>query len=607
MRYNFSEVVFKEKCPASRGCDSFIFEPDKQEEELGFLILLVEVGGESKGATAPLWLNNLIAYRAKNSFYQKKINDTKEGIEACLKSLNQKLKGLKEDGELDWLNEFNVTLVALSPYGNIFMASAGQARSYLKRENKIQRLDLGLSDSDSDYLGFKQMGAGEIQQGSEIIILSSEFRSLKEKEGEAFKKAMKDILTLPPKTAEKGLEKRGLNCGAAVVCKALSGEKSPLFSSSFEMDLPIQEISLRAARTIRAAGSFIMKTIPEYSRKLWHGFNKGISKIGSLLSPVFAGKSKKKTSFLPRKLVSSFSFERGVGRGFLIFVLLLGLMLGVVGLVRKRKSESPSTFVPEVTSSLPKGTKLMFDLSKKSLSFKGRLIVGAESRLWVASSDRLFELNFQSNGKAFSLESDVQFTEAVYHPEQKKIFLYSPGFITTFDIESKKFENTEVQPTKNGVQVVDIDYYRDNLYLLESQPAEVAKYENMDFQSPGEWLKKKTSIDGKPLDFAIDGSIFILSKGAVVGEYRVGSKVGEIQLNSTSFSDSVQAYTNENLDLIYLYQPDSGIIRLIDKNKKVEQEQLKTVKHGIDFTIRPKKGKAYIITDKNKIYETELE
>lgn len=593
MRLEISEIVSTKKCPDSKICDSFVFEPETDEENLGTLLLICEAESKKEqNQVAPSWLVNYIAYKAQTSFYNLKAENTKQATENALKGVNGALAGLQEKQELDWLLVLNLTVAALSSEGEVFLAKVGDGFCFLAKVGRIHRLE---EDSPkpkgSKNRAFEELSQGQLEAKSVLILLSSSFKVLKEK-----REALKKVLSLSSQKAVRFLEKQELTCFTGIACKLLPDKKR----RSFRIKIPVKPLFQKLGLFMVQASNFFGA-----AGKVW---GRWFKKAGSLSCSLFSFKSSKKKTATAETQKRATRRKRRWVKNFFILILFFALLFWAVSVVKEPISEPEVGGSGETEEKLASGTELMVDLNKRSLSFEGRLVLAAKDEVWVANDDSLLAASNKKVEAVFSESNQAHFTKKAYDAKNEIIYLYSPpGLLTTYSIKEGKFKHSELEPYFKAQHFVDMALFGDNFYLLEQSKNEVVKYPNLDFDRPQGWLSSEARDDlEKVLSFAIDGSIYIYDQAGEVGEYRLGKKIDTLDFGTISANSKPLLFTKEEFGGIYLYEPSTGLIKVYDKSKAKVEKEVATITGGIDFTVDPSENQAFILTNQNKIYQVKL-
>lgn len=591
MDFAFKEILSTKSCAPSKDLDTFIFEPEAGEEELGALMVLTEVVGAKEDQEAASWLSNLVAYKAKNSFFNVGVNDTEEGVQRACQFLNEKLKHLKQEGELSWVDDFNVLIASLSPQGSLFITRIGKGGAYIAQGEELANIDSQLPSSNDSYL-FEQMGEADLNTKNSLLLFSSNLASLPEKEQ---RKYLQTILGFSSKKSKEKLSEADFNCFAGLVCEL--NPKSKKISLNWK---------LLFEKVVTGARAFLLAFQKSFQKlaRIFDSFKKrffALFKKIKKIKPQKSFSSKANTNYL------SFLNNKKTKMGLLGFVVVL--ILAGIGFcppkyfTGKEKKTSPVKKPPK----LPPKVQIAFDLSSTSTpAFPVRSLLISEGELWALGSDKLQPLN-SSQKVIFEENLDYDFSAGVYGYKKDKFYLFSePNLLAVYNLETATSGTKEIYIPTTMERVHSLGYFRDNLYLLAPQKKQIVKYPDMALNTPRYWLSNEASKGlVNPVSFTIDGSIYILDSKRGLEEYRVGSKIDEYPLDASAISSNSKLYTREGFSNLYLYQP-KGVLKIFKKEEKKTTEQLEVPAQARDFVVAKEEDTAYILGEENKIYRVNL-
>lgn len=591
MDFAFKEILSTKSCAPSKDLDTFIFEPEAGEEELGALMVLTEVVGAKEDQEAASWLSNLVAYKAKNSFFNVGVNDTEEGVQRACQSLNEKLKHLKQEGELSWVDDFNVLIASLSPQGSLFITRIGKGGAYIAQGEELANIDSQLPSSNDSYL-FEQMGEADLNTKNSLLLFSSNLASLPEKEQ---RKYLQTILGFSSKKSKEKLSEADFNCFAGLVCEL--NPKSKKISLNWK---------LLFEKVVTGARAFLLAFQKSFQKlaRIFDSFKKrffALFKKIKKIKPQKSFSSKANTNYL------SFLNNKKTKMGLLGFVVVL--ILAGIGFcppkyfTGKEKKTSPVKKPPK----LPPKVQIAFDLSSTSTpAFPVRSLLISEGELWALGSDKLQPLN-SSQKVIFEENLDYDFSAGVYGYKKDKFYLFSePNLLAVYNLETATSGTKEIYIPTTMERVHSLGYFRDNLYLLAPQKKQIVKYPDMALNTPRYWFSNEASKGlVNPVSFTIDGSIYILDSKRGLEEYRVGSKIDEYPLDASAISSNSKLYTREGFSNLYLYQP-KGVLKIFKKEEKKTTEQLEVPAQARDFVVAKEEDTAYILGEENKIYRVNL-
>ena len=151
--------------------------------------------------------------------------------------------------------------------------------------------------------------------------------------------------------------------------------------------------------------------------------------------------------------------------------------------------------------------------------------------------------------------------------------------------------------------VINVYPYQDNLYILASDGI----YKIIDVgsgkNSAINWLSKDVQLPPEPSVIAVDGNVFIMTKGGFLDTYYKGEKKSEVNTNIPVNTDSVLLTTTESPNL-YLVDKQLGRIYILSKSSGILD---KTIKLNNDQPLISasisSSGTIYLLTGDNKVWK----
>lgn len=169
------------------------------------------------------------------------------------------------------------------------------------------------------------------------------------------------------------------------------------------------------------------------------------------------------------------------------------------------------------------------------------------------------------------------------------------------------------------IQVLDKDWsgdilleaYAGNIYLLEKATSTIWRYVGLqgNFGDRSRWLAPGINIDlSKVVSWAVDGSIWILTASGKIERYSYGTPEDFDQATVVPAMASPKAiYTNEELDNVYVLDPDTERVIVFEKNGKYKaQYKSPAMKDAIGVYASEKEGKILVLSQ-DKLYSINIE
>ncbi len=157
-------------------CETYIFEPTKQEESLGSLFAVGEA--EDRGGVGRELLDLTIAAIQKEYFRDPK-RSVSQSFELALHQANLLLNDSAERGVKDWMGYFNVAVCVLSG-STLHVSVAGQASVSLVRKASLTEVSEGLAvyPVTNPLRTFSQVASGLMLARDVLYLGSANFRPL---------------------------------------------------------------------------------------------------------------------------------------------------------------------------------------------------------------------------------------------------------------------------------------------------------------------------------------------------------------------------------------------------------------------------------------------
>lgn len=157
-------------------CDTYIFEPTRQEQVLGYLFAVGEV--EDRGGVGRELLDLAVAAIQKE-YYRDPSRSASNSFELALHQANMLLNDSAERGVRDWMGFFNVAVCVLVGT-TLHVSVAGQASVSLVRKSSLTEVSEGLAvyPVTNALRTFSQVASGTVTVRDVIYVGTANFRPL---------------------------------------------------------------------------------------------------------------------------------------------------------------------------------------------------------------------------------------------------------------------------------------------------------------------------------------------------------------------------------------------------------------------------------------------
>jgi hypothetical protein len=152
--------------------------------------------------------------------------------------------------------------------------------------------------------------------------------------------------------------------------------------------------------------------------------------------------------------------------------------------------------------------------------------------------------------------------------------------------------------------------YAANLYVLGKSESKIWRYVGTDagFSSQSDWLAPGVEPDlSGVISMAIDGSIWILTESGNIEKYTRGNSqpISDISASPEMVNPTI-IYTNEELDNIYILDPETARVVSFDKEGNyVAQYRSEVFRTSNGLFVSESLGKI-IVSSENKLYSVDL-
>jgi hypothetical protein len=231
--------------------------------------------------------------------------------------------------------------------------------------------------------------------------------------------------------------------------------------------------------------------------------------------------------------------------------------------------------------------------------------------LYVYSEDTLYKVVLDHVEEIAKITENSQILRAIpFNDRDTVVFALA-------DNTYREYTNGEIITAKTSDEAgfkssVSETTYSRYLYLLSQADQMIYKYERKrgGFTGASEWLQEETDLS-QAIDLAIDGSIYVLNQGGGIDLFYKGKKVAlNIKMpNSENLEGVSKIYTKQDMNNVYLYNPDrNSIIKLemIQKGLEYQKEYLIEADTKIQgFNVDRDEQRLFVVGEK-EVFELSL-
>ena len=231
-----------------------------------------------------------------------------------------------------------------------------------------------------------------------------------------------------------------------------------------------------------------------------------------------------------------------------------------------------------------------------------RSLVSFRDDLYLFSpyAENVFQIDKEKQGKVLEISEKINFGIAL---ADSVLLLAKPNKL--IGLADGQFQNTFSLQTPSVFDWNAASVFQSNLYLLDIKQAKIVKYpylSNFLWGNPLSWYSNQKARDFRSL--AVDGSVWILTKGNSIERYYAGTLQEMLSLQifpePKYFS---KLFTSGELPYLYLLEPSQKRIVVLDKQGLiVKQFQSPKFDGLLDFTVS-QDGKIIYLLNGLKVYK----
>ncbi|MBU3942845.1 hypothetical protein KKA24_02585 [Patescibacteria group bacterium] len=596
------EFHFNPKTGEEKNLDSFIYEPETNlEKKMGNLYLLGEV--ENISASNSKLLDG-IAQVFKKNYYSLSIKSLEKSLSNASKKVNEFLAEEVKKENIGWLGNLNFGIVSVDKL-NLNFTKTGNLKIILLRAGQIVDIGKNLENQEIDPYPLKiffNVVSGKLIKDDRLVILTKNIYDSFQEKGILDKlaqtedidsKKLKDIL---PETKISG----------ACLIVILNDKKEKPQKEKI-VEKPIKKGLLSKFPKIR---------MPKLKLSVINFKFKKKDKMNKLRVPV------KTSSPMIERFRNKINFKKGI-LPIIGFIIILSIGFYFFKATPNKQEKEIKISIEEIQGKISEGQNLLIfnnekdannifqeawsqvltlndlpealtlkETIKKELNKINKIEIIENPEIVAEVNSKLAQGELEKE-LAFLSNTDLVFQE----PSQLYILKNKIWIERTIDPPSFKFNPT-----------IFASYFS-NLYLLDRDNCEVAKYSHLSGMSWGEgkqWLQDKSHCS-TPKSLAVDGSLYILNSDNSIAIHHSGQYQKTLTLDIFPKVENItEIKTKVNVPYLYLLEPINNRLIIIDKDgKTIKQFQSDDFNNLIDFDISPS-GKTIYLLNENLIYKKTL-
>lgn len=625
------DVRFNPKVEEDRFFDIFSYEPENiYEKRLGSLYV---TGDLTNALPQNFKLIDSVTQIIRKKYYNFSFKSQEKALSESLKKANELLGEEVKKDNVDWMGNFNFSILSLKEY-NLTFSAAGKIKILLMRGGEITDIGESLNAQEIEPYPLKvffNTVSGKLMDNDKILVASNDAYEFLEKKNiisklakakELDKRGLKRFLSPSVIFDKKSKKIAGLFTLFVIDNKSSKTEKLYLFEEKEKVNF-FKFLSTFSSNLafIKRKASKIIKNKPNTSiTETTKMYVNGLNFIFSSIRKSIMKKNKKietKTKISVKiqgekhSKLPSISLNKLILPVSLFVVLALATTITSFFIFRKKAEVKPIEIVVEEPKkeviinpeNLENVTpKFIFSYDKEKIEFDPQNIIFSKSGfyLWSPGSKKVYNFNIAEEENNKILEASAEIITASPF-SNSAIFFSSPNNI--YLPKGNKLDKSNITLPKSSTLSL-FSSYSSNLYFFDTNEKSIIKYPEKSkyvWNISKPWSKNELSIT--PLALVAEDSLWILGTENKVVKYYKGEEKETISVNLESKIELTQIKTG--LDIPYLYFLDSLNKRIIiaSKEGKIVKQFSSDVFSGIKSIEISSDGKTIWALCESSVYE----
>ena len=564
----------------------------------------------------------------KNIFQEHFFQEEKDLLlrfENCMKKVNNSLKDNTPEIQ---------GLIAIQEKTELHVSQSGEAEAYLIRRGKlnviIENMNAPAEQTDET---FTSIASGELLIDDRIVF--SSLRLLRYATASQIIAVLSEGISEGMDSLKELLEIE--TSGAAVIC--LHARGASVFSHTEKPSIKIPR-SIRSSLLKKIAQSFEI-SVKHISQKTGHNYDKVqnilFATIGVFIAILLIwGVSSASTnnersdayeSYKVQMLKIEKELQTAETRSLMNDISSSNAILNKVetsiqemlqqgiftdeGLAILARVQQQRDSANKVTRIKNMNERVLVDISSvaENEELKGFNVLNDQTFVYTKNTLYKTILDNIEPGILVNQESEIIKSEAM-NDRETLVFTLSSG-------QYSEFSEGVIRPATTRDEAgfknnASYKMYNRFMYLLSPEENQIWKYEKKreGFTPPSAWITETTDLSNA-LDFAIDGSIYILKAGGGVSLFHKGKEVSlSVEGGDENLlTDATKIFVETNMTHVYFLNPvkNSVISFFIDKNSlKYNQEYIFETDQQINDFYIDNNEQRMLVTDNKKLYEITL-
>lgn len=653
------EFHFNPKAKEDVIYDSFVFEPENTwERKMGKLYM---VGHLSNALPQNLRFLENLSSQIKKEYYRVTERQPEIALRESLKKANEFLSQEVKNGNVSWLGNFDFAVLSLKN-GIINFTTTGDISLFILREGQITDINqtLRLQEIEPYPLKiFSNIVSGKFTVGDKVVTLTKEVSEFFDKEN--LLNSIAKLETIEEKKIRKIFQdKEALSLKLSGICFLIDiteqdiskeritfGEKILPFSTwqaffSFpgktfrKLLLKLKKPQIRPEipqrlriPALKLPGFNINIRLPKINISLVFKRNSIlvlaliiILLLGGFLANLEQQKGQKEAKVIIEEvkekiqLAQSALAQKDKGKANLIYqeawdkiFPLAKTDSPVENEAIELKNSIESQLIPLNNLKKINNPEVVFDF--EDLDFIPQKIVSFDSKLYLFNSyfSNIYELK-PGEKKGNLIKTEEKFNFGASSDETEWLLLFSrPNKL--FSFSGNQFRQAFfLKDPYPDYQFDDFSVYKTYLYFLDKKKGEILKYifdkNRLEFQG-SIWFNPETEKPTEIQSLAVDGSVWIITKGNSIERFYTGYFQETLELNFFPYPKKFsRLFTTSSLPYLYLSDPMQNRIIILDKSgKMIQQFQSNKFNNLKDFAVS-KNGRTVYLLNGLKVYKVDF-
>lgn len=622
--------------------ENYAYDLGEGEEDAGQLFVSIEIQNNPADAEV---IAETIFDSARKIFFSDLEKDVYDRFEDALKEINSAINGFKSETVSKFIGNLHVVIGVVAGK-ELYLSQTGDAEAYLMRKKYCSVITEGLSDpTETEGETFKNIASGTIEPGDFVIFATT--RLLRYISKSDFIQVLnphnivdslsdlKDALTpeILSKIAVIGM----------VFHEGLS-ELSPSEHKGVREYLEDAPSKLRRSRNKPSSFSLFFKNIfrnlnSRLSRLLTEMTSRKMTKDKILVLLIIvimfltgviwyvknSGATRREIERLDyvltevREQINTASL-RGISNKDAAAQILADAQQKAMDVLNSGHHRNKATellgLIQEEKVQLDNITyltspRLIADLSTKRQNVSALGLIPYRDHVYAYEYNALYEVLLDRVEDPLTIDDTETVVSGAYDDSNGALlFITKSGKVIRYLNNHFQFMNTEEGAFRKGVSV---EAYNGRMYILDPEEGQIWRYtRRRETYAAAEPYIAEGEVNN-PIDFAIDGFIYVAQADGVIKKFDRGNEVG-FQISKSPLdplTSPTSIYTSLGLDKIFVLESSKNRVLVYDKNPStggatyVGQYVFDSLNDVRDIYYYRENNRLYLL-DASNIYEVQL-